>query len=103
MRRMDSQYALMHLFCALAALTAAAALSAPAGHPRARPWLCGALFVLGVGELYVVALCVGLTLLWPALHVFGLMWLLLPVLLWRHYSEGGSPVRPAPSLRMRQA
>jgi hypothetical protein len=100
---MDARTALVHMLCALLALVAAAALSAPADDPRARPWLCGALFVLGVGELYVVALGIGLTLMWPALHILGVLWLLLPALLWRHFSEGGSPARPAPSLRLRQA
>lgn len=88
---MDARFALIHLFCAIGALVAAATMSAPAGHPRARPWLIGALFVLGLGELYVVALSIGLTLMWPALHMFGVPWLLLPALLWRHFSESTHP------------
>jgi hypothetical protein len=101
MPRMDARFALIHFLCALAALVAAAALSAPADHPRARPWLCSAFFVLGVGELYVVALSIGLTLMWPVLHLFGVVWLLLPALLWRHFSESGPDIRRLP-LRLRQ-
>jgi len=84
---MDPQYTLVHTLCAVAALVATALMSAPAGHPQSRPWLAGSLFVLGLAELYVTAVCIGFTLRWPALHGFALLWLVLPALLWRHFAE----------------
>lgn len=57
--------------------------------------------MLGVGELYVVAHSIGLTIMWPALHILGTVWLLLPAMLWRHFSESGSHGRSLPSQRRR--
>jgi len=84
---MDPRYTLLHLLCATAALVVAATMSRPAGHPQARPWLATTWFVLGLAELHVTALCAGLAMRWPELQVFGLLWLLLPVLLWKHFSS----------------
>ena len=101
---MDPKFTLLHLLCAVAALVATALLSTPERQPAARPWLAGALFVLGLGELYFAAVCIGLTLRWPALNALGLVWLALPVLLWKHVSRGTRRARhPLTYWRVRQA
>lgn len=101
---MDARLTLVHLLCATAAFALTAWLSAPAGAPRARPWLAGAAFALAFAELYAASWTAGFTLRWPWLHVLGAPWPVLAfVLLGRHLHLAAALRRRAPRWRTRHA
>lgn len=100
MRAMNASATLVHLLCAVAAFVVAASLSAPAGSPKARPWLGGFALCLALAELYLAAWSGGLALRWPVLHLLGAPWLVaMPVLLSLHvFGRRRAPRPDAPTL-----